>query len=124
MRPGVTMDRPQQRRERTGIVQIMVIGAVLAAALYGGVRLLGNTHAAWDQRQAARKAYATEIRNASREARAQEESDIAEAKLLQLVEHRRNRARGLADGSLRCINGQLFKRLENGWENLPGERCQ
>ena len=24
---------------------------------------------------------------------------------------------------LRCINGMFFRRIEGGWENLPGSRC-
>ncbi|TFZ45275.1 hypothetical protein E5C33_10830 [Stenotrophomonas maltophilia] len=24
---------------------------------------------------------------------------------------------------MRCINGMLFRRIEGGWENLPGSRC-
>lgn len=25
--------------------------------------------------------------------------------------------------NLRCINGMLFRRIDGGWENLPGSRC-
>lgn len=122
--PGVTMVRAVQRRERTGIIQIVVIAAVLLAALYGGLRLLGSTYAAWELRQSETAARAEQLRAPDRRAA---ETRAAEAKLSQLNAIRRSRAQLEADmqaGQLRCINGQLFRRLDNGWENLPGRSCE
>ena len=122
--PGVTMERPVQRRERTGIIQIVLIGVVLIAALYGGLRLLASTYDAHAARQQERHTHAAREQRAAEHA---EKARAAEAQLAQLAAIRRARATQEADmraGKLRCINGQLFRRLENGWENLPGQRCQ
>lgn len=124
MRPGVTMDRPTPRRERTGIIQIVLIGAVLIAALYGGLRLLASTYDAHAARQQQRQKHADQVRRAAAHA---EQMREAEAKLVQLAAIRRARAaqeEEMRAGKLRCINGQLFRKLDNGWENLPGQRCQ
>lgn len=124
MRAGVTMDRPTPRRERTGIIQIVLIGAVLIAALYGGLRLLASTYDAHAARQQERATHAAQVRRAAAHA---EQLREAEAQLVQLAAIRRDRATKEADmraGKLRCINGQLFRKLDNGWENLPGQRCQ
>lgn len=118
------MERPTPRRERTGIIQIVLIGAVLIAALYGGLRLLASTYDAHAARQQARETKAAKVRYAAHRAQEQRE---AEAKLAQLGAIRRARAEQDANmraGKLRCINGQLFRRLDNGWENLPGRKCQ
>lgn len=118
------MERPTPGRERTGIIQIVLIGAVLIAALYGGLRLLASTYDAHAARQQDRATNAAQIRKADNRAQEQRE---AEAKLAQLGAIRRAHAAQAADmraGKLRCINGQLFRKLENGWENLPGRKCQ
>lgn len=117
------MERSTPRRERTGIIQIVLIGAVLIAALYGGLRLLASTYDAHAARQQDRATKAAQIRQAANRAQQQHE---AEARLVQLAAIRRAHAAQEADmraGKLRCINGQLFRKLENGWENLPGRRC-
>jgi hypothetical protein len=122
--PGVTMDRPTPRRERTGIIQIVLIGAVLIAALYGGLRLLASTYEAHAARQQQRKTHAAQVQRAAAHA---EQMRAAEAQLVQLAAIRRARATqdaAMRAGKLRCINGQLFRKLDNGWENLPGQRCQ
>lgn len=118
------MERSTPRRERTGIIQIVLIGAVLIAALYGGLRLLASTYDAHAARQQERATNAAKIRHAAHKAEEQRE---AEAKLAQLGAIRRARAEQDAEmraGKLRCINGQLFRKLDNGWENLPGRKCQ
>lgn len=125
--PGVNMDRlqkPQERRERTGIVQIVLIAAVLLAALYGGLRLLGSTRVAWDARNAERKAHAEAIRTASERAQKAEHDRMQLERLTAIRAERRKQEDAMREGRLRCINGQLFQRLDNGWANLPGQRCQ
>lgn len=118
------MERPTPGRERTGIIQIVLIGAVLIAALYGGLRLLASTYDAHAARQQQRKTHANQVRRAAANA---EQMREAEAQLVQLAAIRRARAaqeEEMRTGKLRCINGQLFRKLDNGWENLPGQRCQ
>lgn len=125
--PGVNMERiqkPQDRRERTGIVQIVLIAAVLLAALYGGLRLLGATHAAWEQRNAERSSAAKAIRLASERAQESEHARVQQAQLETVRQEREEYEEAIRNGRIRCINGQLFQRLENGWANLPGQRCQ
>jgi membrane protein involved in colicin uptake len=105
------MDRHTNRRERTGIIQIVMIGSVLAAALLGGLHLLGSTRKAWDARNDRRFQQAETIRtaaNAEREALLETiRRNRAEAMQRRTLEE----AKQLRDGRLRCINGQLFRRL-------------
>ena len=39
------------------------------------------------------------------------------------AEAQRERQRQLESGELRCIGGTLLRKLPDGWENVPGERC-
>lgn len=117
------MERPTPRRERTGIIQIMLIAAVLLAALYGGARLLGATHLAWEARQERRITEDPAARSAAQQDYSKAQAALAQKQLLLLAEARAQRAEDLRTGKLRCINGQLFRRLDNGWENLPGQPC-
>ena len=118
------LQKPQERRERTGVLQIILITAVLLAALYGGLRLLGATHAAWNDRQEKRSAYATAIREASERANEKEHERVQMARIEAVRREQREYDEAIRDGRLRCINGQLFRRLDNGWANIPGQGCQ
>lgn len=119
------MERPRQpeRRERTGIIQIVLIGAVLAAAVFGGLHLLGSTRKAWDARNDERFQRAETIRTAANAAREAQLEAIRRSRADALQQLRLEEAKALQEGRLRCINGQIFRRLENGWENVPGESC-
>lgn len=121
------MERLQQqrreRRERTGIVQIVLIAAVLLAALYGGLRLLGVTHAAWQARKDERTAHAAAVREAASNAQRAEQLSYEEARDRRLIEYEQELSEGLQSGRLKCVHGVLFRRIPNGWENVPGERC-
>lgn len=118
------LQKPQESRERTGIVQIVLIAAVLLAALYGGLRLLSATHEAWNARQHDKKVAAEAVEAASRRATEAERVASQEEALRQIRAERSQYEDDIKSGKLRCINGQLFQRLDNGWANLPGRRCQ
>ncbi|PPJ42727.1 MULTISPECIES: hypothetical protein [unclassified Pseudoxanthomonas] len=114
----------QERRERTGIVQIVLIAAVLLAALYGGLRLLGGTHAAWQARKDERTAHAAAIKQAANNVQRGEQLSYEEARDRRLIEYEQELSEGLQSGRLKCVHGVLFRRIPNGWENVPGERCR
>lgn len=123
--PGVNMERQRrpERRERTGIIQIVLIGAVLAAALFGGLHLLGSTRKAWDARRDERFQRAESIRTSANAAREAQAEAMRRSRVDALQRMKLQEAQELKEGRLRCINGQIFRRLENGWENVPGESC-
>ena len=117
------LQKPQERRERTGIVQIVLIAAVLIAALYGGLRLLGGTRVSWEARKQERAQHAAEIREAVAQAQRAETQAIENAGEQRLIDYEREISEGLKSGRYKCVSGVLFRRLPNGWENVPGERC-
>lgn len=117
--------RPE--RERRGMLEIFAIGAVIAGLFYAGVRLLGDTHVAFDARQEARAARAAEIRHEIlEEERKLKQQAEAEAQLAEIRAAREAAARSSEASrteSDRCIGGQVFRRIPGGWENVPGARC-
>jgi hypothetical protein len=113
----------QERRERTGIVQIVLIAAVLLAALYGGLRLLSDTHAALQARKGERTAHVAEIREAANNGQRAKQLSFEEARKRRLIEYEQELSEGLQSGRLKCVQGVLFRRIPNGWENVPGDRC-
>ncbi len=117
------LQKPQERRERTGIVQIVLIAAVLLAALYGGLRLLGGTRASWEARKQERAQHAADIREAVAQAQHDETQAMKEAGEQRLIDYEREISEGLKSGRYKCVSGVLFRRLTNGWENVPGASC-
>lgn len=115
------MDRQTVRRERTGILHIVAITAVLAFALWGGAQLLGSTRATWERQHAAARPEET---TAARNANADLQRAYREAKARGITDAREHYEAEVAAGRIRCLNGQVFRRLENGWENVPGQACR
>lgn len=123
---GVNMERQPQRRERTGIFQIIGIGLVLAVALWGALALLGDTRSTWEQQRADRNAQVARMRElAASGARTgeQDQRALQEAQQRAIATAQERQRADVAAGRLRCVNGLLFRRLDNGWENIPGRRC-
>lgn len=118
------LQKPQDRRERTGIVQIVLIAAVLLAALYGGLRLLGGTRASWEARKQERAQHAAEIREAVAQAQRAEMQAMKDAGEQRLIDYEGEISEGLKSGRYKCVSGVLFRRIHNGWENVPGATCQ
>ena len=120
------MERLRQRparRERTGIIQIILIAGILAAALYGGLRLLGETHAKFNQRQEEKASHARAVQSAA----ARDELDrIAYQRYLHQtakMERAAEQRRLFESGQFKCVGGTVFRKLSNGWENVQGARC-
>ncbi|MFN6505661.1 hypothetical protein ISN34_12125 [Xanthomonas translucens pv. translucens] len=92
-----------------------------------------ETAAAWHRNQTERTEAAEAQRAAGNAALAvrQEQSRqerIAEIRWRREVVDRMEKKRqaekvARARGELRCINGTLFRRIPNGWENIPGSSC-
>lgn len=112
---------------RPSIWPTLIVGAVLASVIGGGIYLLGQTRAKWEANRAGKAE-----RAAAFERQWQQQQDAMTVERVQaaaqLEELRREaiRNRGkpvVAPEPLRCINGQLFRRIPGGWENLPDARC-
>lgn len=121
------MERRNPDRERTGIAQILAIGLVLAVALWAGLTLLGKTRSTWETHRSERKTQAASIRAAANNSESYAIADrrrrVEEMRQRAVADAREHYRKELEAGRIRCINGQLFKRLPNGWENVPGQRC-
>lgn len=121
------MERQNPDRERTGIAQILAIGLVLAVALWAGLQLLGSTRATWEAQRTQRKAQAASIReaanNSQTHAMTERRRRVEEIRQRAMAEAQERHRKDMEAGRLRCINGQLFRRLSNGWENVRGQRC-
>jgi hypothetical protein len=118
------LQKPQASRERTGIIQIVLIAAVLLAALYGGLRLLGGTRASWEARKQERAQHAAEVREAVAQAQRDENQALKDAGEQRLRDYEREISEGMKSGRFKCVSGVLFRRIPNGWENVPGEHCR
>ncbi|WP_295945296.1 hypothetical protein [uncultured Xanthomonas sp.] len=116
---------PPARREGSGIWWTLIVGACLAGALAGGAALYIETVKDW---HSARQPRAQITANAGTE---QNSADIErqEYKRRKLAEIQAKRTEiaemenWMSKGEIRCINGTLFRRINGGWENLPGKEC-
>ncbi len=119
---------PPIERRRWEFPWLAVLAVALVALLAGGVQMLTKTQAAWNERfrttdsAIAEPATPTQVlADAEREAMLAEirlKRATAEAAAKSAEHGRRTEKR-----ELRCINGTLFRRIQGGWENLPGESC-
>lgn len=100
----------------TGFLTMLSLGAL-------GVLMLGRTNGAWNERflgagQPA-ESQRTELPGAEAETRPMA-ADLEE------IRARRQQAEATVSrqgDAMRCINGMMFRRINGGWENLPGSRC-
>jgi hypothetical protein len=85
-----------------------------------GVLTLGRTNSAWSERfeGVRRSIEATEQSSTARPERSTAVSSTPSTPPERLQAQPPQKAQGL-----RCINGMFFRRIEGGWENLPGSRC-
>jgi hypothetical protein len=116
----------KRKKEGAGIAWTLIIGLALAAALAGGVKIYVDTVAGWQRNKEAKERSVSNQRaagdSAVREMDAQRNAyneRVQSAIDAQLKAEEQE----LRRGNLRCINGALFRRLPNGWENIPGRPC-
>ncbi|HDS1367298.1 TPA: hypothetical protein ACXIGC_000038 [Stenotrophomonas maltophilia] len=83
-----------------------------------GVLTLGRTNSAWSERFEGLRRTADAVETAA-PTQAMQQREVVAAPV---VTPSRARPEQLGR-DMRCINGMLFRRIEGGWENLPGSRC-
>lgn len=85
-----------------------------------GVLTLGRTNSAWSERfEGVRQS--TETAKQSSTVMAEPRMAVSSARSASPERQQVRPAQKAQD--LRCINGMFFRRIEGGWENLPGSRC-
>lgn len=138
---------PPIGNEGRGYPWMLLLGVALVGAMAGGVGIYMKTLGAWHQRFEARTeavtAPVTDATSQPRKADLRERyghpplkvlkmSDLTPEQQAQriredeaLIREFRNRAaaRSQEDDGIRCINGTLFRRINGGWENVVGKRC-
>ncbi len=109
-----------QNEHSSSVWPTVLVGLVLLAAIAGALIVYRNTLAGWERRFGDKPqptAHPAIERTPEALPPALTDEDMA-----RIIEQERKREAEDAK-SLRCINGQLFRRLPNGWENLPGRYC-
>ena len=85
-----------------------------------GVLTLGRTNSAWSERfEGVRRS----IEAAEQPSTARTELPTANSPVPSALPERQHAQPSQNAQNLRCINGMFFRRIEGGWENLPGSRC-
>lgn len=108
------------RPARPSIWPTLLIGAVLAAVVAGGVHLLAQTRQRWESNRSDRAERAAAFERDWQ----QQQARAAEREKARLESRQQPPVLPpVYSDNLRCLNGQLFRRLPNGWENLPGTTC-
>jgi hypothetical protein len=123
----VQNSRPKQ--DRPIFLDLLLIAAVMAFLMWGGLRLLGRTHVAWDDRNTERATRTEAIQQAAARGRAdyeRAEADHRQAAALQQLEQiRRARAemeqREARMRNRRCLHGILFAEIDGVLTNIG--RC-
>lgn len=116
-------DRPKQPRERGGMLEIVLIAGFIAALLYSGVKLLGDTHIAFDARneaKAERREHYREISHPKPTGKTEwTAADEAEYQRLKHEAAARPRAYEAREGvNTRCIAGTLFQVEGTSYTNI------
>ncbi|WP_202843421.1 hypothetical protein [Luteimonas saliphila] len=99
-------------RDRPVFIDIMIIGAVIAALMFAGLKLLGETHLAWNERYGdvpAAEPPPPPPAPAMTQGRAWTAADDAEYLRLKAEAAERGRRYEEAMRDTRCINGTRFK---------------
>ena len=114
-------------KKRSGFPWLLVIGAAVAVLAVLGARQHIQTQAAWETRfTAAQKPVKTEISETREQAKI--DATEAEERLERLTHIRMQREQAQTqklqeESGWRCIDGTPFRKIEGGWENVPGKRC-
>lgn len=112
---------------RPSIWPTLIVGAVLATVIGGGIYLLGQTRAKWEANRASKAeraaAFERQWQQQQDAATVQRVKDEAELEALRREIIRNRDEPKVLPEALRCINGQLFRKIPGGWENLPDSVC-
>lgn len=101
----------------------MALWAVLLASLVvAGVWQHMKTSEAWNQRFAREPEPPTANHERTTSPQENAERTAALAKIRDARERAEIEVRRV-DASIRCIDGTAFRRIEGGWENIPGHPC-
>lgn len=119
------MDVQQSRRprDRPLFLDLLLIAAVMAFLMWGGLTLLGRTHAAWDARSTERATRAESIRLAaergiaeSKQVKADRNRALVEQRLQQIRDERERQEARIRKG--RCVHGILFAEIDGALTNI------
>lgn len=113
-------------KKRSGFPWMLLIGAAVLVLAVLGMKQHMETQAAWEARfneAPTTGATDTEINEA-----VQIDAAQAEERLLRLAQIRKQREIAAQQQEeerreWRCINGTPFRKIDGGWENVPGHRC-
>ena len=113
-------------KKRSGFPWLLLIGVAVAVLAMLGVRQHMQTRAAWEARFSGEQKKPIEQHQDATDVRAA--TAIAEERLKRLAMIRKQREIASQQQEedqekWRCIGGTPFRKIEGGWENVPGENC-
>ncbi len=118
---------PETKREGSGLGWTLAVGICLAAAIAGGAAIYVRTVADWHRAKEEKAARTATQREAGTAALAMQQERYRQLRIAE-IEAQREQAqqewKALERGELRCINGTVLRRIDGGWENLPGRSCK
>ncbi|XQA60996.1 hypothetical protein ACM9XD_16540 [Xanthomonas sacchari] len=118
---------PHTKREGSGLGWTLAVGICLAAAIAGGAAIYVRTVADWHRAKEEKATRITAQRAAGNEALAIQQKKYRQLRIAEMRAQReqvQQERQALERDGLRCINGTIFRRIDGGWENLPGRSCQ